>query len=116
MLSWSPPMKSSFQETPIRNNKRDIHSNLITTYTNIMHYKNGREAHENDQAIFPLLPKTMAGTLHSFDPNSTCCNAILTVASIEGVLSFGVQINQGFHAEDAFAAAQIALERGLGKI
>ena len=74
-----------------------------------MHYKNGREAKENDPVIYrPDYPnaKVVAGTIHSLaaDPNCTTCNGQISTAIPGGFLTTCVTVGQCYHAEDALAA------------
>lgn len=71
-----------------------------------MHFKNGREAKENDQVICSAggYGKVLAGTLHSLNAGVTSCNAQLAYAVPGAIYNACVTIGDCYHAEDALAA------------
>jgi hypothetical protein len=71
-----------------------------------MHYKNGREARENDPVILEgYQGKFVAGTIHSLNANATSCNGQVAYAVPGGVNHTCVTVGDCLHAEDAFRAA-----------
>ena len=74
-----------------------------------MHYKNGREAKENDHVIVPAWDATkqatIAGRLHSLNSSSVSCNGIVTYATVGGMASTSVTVGHCIHADDAMTLA-----------
>ena len=76
-----------------------------------MHYKNGRQAVENDPVICkPSYPggRFVSGTIHtlSTDPNSTTCNGQVAYLMPSGIQNTSVTISDCYHAEDAYNAIE----------
>lgn len=83
-----------------------------------MHYRNGREARENDKVIAPTWkdengkPKNVvAGTLHSLNAACTSCNGQIAYPVPGGTNQACVTIGDCWHAEDAFIAAEATLPK-----
>lgn len=71
-----------------------------------MHYKNGREAKENDPVVAKQYGKAIAGTLHSLNAAATSCNAMVATAVVGGMFQTCVSVGDCVHAEDAWEAVQ----------
>ena len=73
-----------------------------------MHYKNGREAKENDNVLVPgWLPSgngVLAGRIHSLNAQSDTCNGQVASAVVGGMTSVSVNVKDCVHAEDAMIA------------
>jgi len=84
-----------------------------------MHYKNGRTAQDGDPVVFLGYRKgvrvPLAGTLHSTMPSCTSCNGQVAVPEFGGCQNQFVTIGEIYHAEDAFAAIDSALEKATEK-
>jgi hypothetical protein len=78
---------------------------------NIMHYRNEREAREGDPVVFPN-PNAgwppIAGRIGELNANSDTCNGIVFYPVLGGIEKAWVTVRDGFHSEDALAAAQAA--------
>ena len=72
--------------------------------TIIMHYKNGREAHEGEPVIAQSYGKTYAGNIHSIVAGVSSCNAQIAYPVFGGMSHTCVTVGDCYHAEDAFAA------------
>jgi len=77
-----------------------------------MHYKNGREANNGDHVVFPneYGAGVFVGTLYAITRERETCNGMLAYVvpgnvNIHNVNIQWVTICNGFHAEDALAAA-----------
>lgn len=70
-----------------------------------MNYKNGRQANFGDPVVFQIEPfGIIAGRLNSIMHDSKELNGSVAVPVMGGCSNFCVTIDQGYHAEDAFAA------------
>jgi hypothetical protein len=81
-----------------------------------MHYKNGREAKENDPVVGESYTGSgiyKAGVIHSINPGTTACNAQLAVPIPGGVTQLCITVGECYHAEDVFVAVDKAT--GAGK-
>lgn len=70
-----------------------------------MHYKNGREALNNDPVIGKINGKVRAGVLHSINADCTSCNGKFAETIPGGHEQHYVTVGDLFHAEDALNAA-----------
>jgi hypothetical protein len=68
-----------------------------------MHYKNGREAKNNDPVVYP---NGIVGTLHDINPNCTSCNGQVATVVPGGVTQHFVNLGDGYHAQDALDAVE----------
>ena len=73
-----------------------------------MHYKNGKPASEGDPIIYRQHwdQKVIAGTIHSLNPSSTCCNGIIAAPVMGGCATVSVVVGDCYHAADALAAIE----------
>ena len=73
-----------------------------------MHYKNGREAKENDLVIGldTYVKKVFVGQAHSLVAGATSCNCQVTVISPGMVSNRCSTIGELYHAEDCLLAIE----------
>lgn len=71
-----------------------------------MHYKNGREAKENDSVIFKdYAQKIRTGKITSLTPGQESCNCNVVEVILGGTYVFTcLTVGQMVHVEDAWAA------------
>ena len=80
-----------------------------------MHYKNGREAKNGDPVVGKIWNNITAGIIHSIVPGSTSCNCTVAVPVMGGVNQMScVNINDLYHAEDAYVAVNGGNESSVG--
>jgi hypothetical protein len=69
----------------------------------LMHYKNGREAREGDFVIHRDGEKVIAGRIHSLQPKAQTCNGLIAMTVQGSVSQQYVTVGDCLHAEDAWS-------------
>ena len=71
-----------------------------------MHYKNGREAQENNPVVGMTPSGAIAGTVYNITTAGYCVVAVPTPGGVE---KYEVKVEELFHAQDAVEAASTAM-------
>lgn len=76
-----------------------------------MHYKNGREAKDQDPVIgYDEYRKTyFAGVIHSLSAGSTSCNCQVAVPTLGGCMNRCETVGKLVHAEDGWKNTPVAV-------
>jgi hypothetical protein len=71
-----------------------------------MHYKNGREAKENDPVVVKSYNGFIAGKISRLNAGSNNCNGVVTFPVLGNSEGLCVTVSECYHAEDAYNAME----------